>query len=190
MQSSKYAAYDETGTIIGFYDSKDSPVPAGVKAIKITHAEWEQTIHGEQGWTVMNGKLTPPSLEHKLKCAKSRQVASLRREYRQHMNVEVEFTTSYGVTALYRFGTTRTPSGANAHDLLKSIVQQGSSCWTNGHWFDRDNTPRVFSFEDLVRLLDSLDGVHIQSEHHLTSKIVEVHAATTLEDVEKVKLIG
>jgi hypothetical protein len=55
----KYAAYDSTGSIIGFYDSIDSPVPAGVEAIEITDAQW-QTCISTPGYTVKSGALVAP----------------------------------------------------------------------------------------------------------------------------------
>ena len=37
----KYAAYDSgNGNLLGFYDSIDSPVPAGLSAIEITESAW------------------------------------------------------------------------------------------------------------------------------------------------------
>jgi Domain of unknown function (DUF4376) len=58
----KFAAYDSTGAITAYYDSADSPVPAGVNAIAITDAQW-QTALSQPGWTVADGALayvTPP----------------------------------------------------------------------------------------------------------------------------------
>jgi len=55
----KYAAYSNSGQITGFYDSVDSPAPAGVQAIAITDQEW-QTCLSQPGWTVANGALVAP----------------------------------------------------------------------------------------------------------------------------------
>lgn len=56
----KYAAYNAQGAIIGFYDSVDSPVPAGVNAIAITDAQW-YACQVTQGYTIVNGTLTAPA---------------------------------------------------------------------------------------------------------------------------------
>ena len=55
----KFAAYNDTGKIIGFYDSVDSPIPSGVTAIKITDEQW-QTCLSQSGWMVKNGGMVAP----------------------------------------------------------------------------------------------------------------------------------
>ncbi|MFM0059206.1 hypothetical protein PQR64_26600 [Paraburkholderia phytofirmans] len=56
----KFAAYNAQGAITGFYDSEDSPVPAGVAdVIEITDEQW-QTCVSNQGWTVITGALVAP----------------------------------------------------------------------------------------------------------------------------------
>jgi hypothetical protein len=56
----KYAAYSAQGTITAFYDSVDSPVPAGVtNVIEITDAQWQACL-GNPGWTVASGALDAP----------------------------------------------------------------------------------------------------------------------------------
>jgi hypothetical protein len=60
MGLQKYAAYDEEGNIIGFYDEIDSPVPQGVNAIPISHDEW-QTALMLPGHTVEDGALVAPA---------------------------------------------------------------------------------------------------------------------------------
>jgi hypothetical protein len=55
----KYAAYNAQGAIIAYYDSIDSPVPAGVESIEITDAQW-QTCISNPGWTVAAGALVAP----------------------------------------------------------------------------------------------------------------------------------
>ncbi len=56
----KYAAFNAQGAIIGFYDSIDSPVPAGVAAIAITDALWHACL-SNPGYTVVSGALVPPA---------------------------------------------------------------------------------------------------------------------------------
>lgn len=56
----KYAAYDAIGSITAYYDSIDSPVPAGVNVIQITGAQWKTCI-SSQGWTVSSGTLVAPA---------------------------------------------------------------------------------------------------------------------------------
>lgn len=57
----KQAAYSSTGALIAFYDTVDSPVPAGVPVVNITDAQWQACLSaGTVGYTVVNGVLTPP----------------------------------------------------------------------------------------------------------------------------------
>ena len=57
----KYAAYDANGNIIAYYDSIDSPVPAGITAvIEISCSQWQSCIDNP-GWTVQNGELIAPA---------------------------------------------------------------------------------------------------------------------------------
>ena len=68
----KYAAYDTTGKIIGYYDSIDSPVPTGVNAIPISDQQWQTCLSSPGAFVVVNKALTtnltptpvvtPPSL--------------------------------------------------------------------------------------------------------------------------------
>jgi hypothetical protein len=55
----KFAAYDAQGSIYGFYDSIDSPLPHGVIAIEITDEQW-QTCIVTPGYTVRDGGLVAP----------------------------------------------------------------------------------------------------------------------------------
>jgi nitrogen fixation protein len=55
----KYAAYNTSGAITGFYDSEDSPAPTGITMLAITDAQWQACI-ATPGYTVADDALTPP----------------------------------------------------------------------------------------------------------------------------------
>lgn len=58
--SQKFAAYNTAGAVTAYYDSVDSPVPAGVTSVlEITDAQWQACI-SNPGWTVVNGALVAP----------------------------------------------------------------------------------------------------------------------------------
>jgi hypothetical protein len=58
----KFAAYNASDAIIAFYDSEDSPVPAGVTSvIEITDAQWQACL-ATPGYTVVSGSLVAPPL--------------------------------------------------------------------------------------------------------------------------------
>ncbi|MET3229445.1 UNVERIFIED_ORG: hypothetical protein ABIC54_001619 [Burkholderia sp. 1263] len=77
----KQAAYDSTGAIVAFYDSIDSPLPAGLTAfIEITNEQWQTCINSSPPYTVASGALvapTAPTSAQLLAKAKAEQVSSL-----------------------------------------------------------------------------------------------------------------
>ncbi len=72
----KLAAYGASGSIIGFYDTADSPAPSGVATIEITDSEWQACL-AQQGWTVVSGALCAPNASQLLLQAKAAQIATL-----------------------------------------------------------------------------------------------------------------
>ena len=57
----KFALYDGQGIITGYYDSIDSPVPAGVEnVLAITDEQWQECIN-TQGYKIVRGALVAPS---------------------------------------------------------------------------------------------------------------------------------
>lgn len=50
----KYAAFNATGKIIGYYDSVDSPVPAGTNAIPISDQQWQLSLKTPGGFIITN----------------------------------------------------------------------------------------------------------------------------------------
>lgn len=48
----KYAVFDVSGKLDGFYDSSDSPLPEGVAGVEISGADWQTFLQG-----LNNGKL-------------------------------------------------------------------------------------------------------------------------------------
>lgn len=57
----KQAAYDNTGAIIAFYDTVDSPAPQGVSTIDITDAQWQAALASVRPYTVVNKAMTAPA---------------------------------------------------------------------------------------------------------------------------------
>ena len=56
----KFATYTPDGQITGFYDSIDSPVPAGAASVELSFADW-QTAIANPGCTIVNGALIMPA---------------------------------------------------------------------------------------------------------------------------------
>lgn len=43
----KQAAYDDSGIVVAFYDSVDSPAPEGAKVVAISDAQWAEMLAGQ-----------------------------------------------------------------------------------------------------------------------------------------------
>ena len=56
----KFASYDVSGKIVGFYDSIDSPAPADAAIVAITDAQWLECI-STAGYTIRDGSVVAPS---------------------------------------------------------------------------------------------------------------------------------
>jgi hypothetical protein len=95
----KFAAYNLTGAIIGFYDSVDSPVPASVTSvIKISDAEWQACL-SESGWTVEDGMLvgpTPPTAAELLASAQASQWNAIKAERDRRTQTGGYYVSSIG----------------------------------------------------------------------------------------------
>ncbi len=181
----KYAAYGTSGQITGFYDSIDSPPPAGISVIEITDAQW-QTCLSQPGWTVSAGVLTPPSSVYLVSAAKSAQSAMLQQSYQSAISAPLPFTNSAGVTSSYAFGNTVAPSGSNAQNLLTQIIAAGSAAWKAGVWFDTNGIAQTMTFADLQGLAAAIEAMETPDEQALMSKLADVQAATTVAAVQAI----
>ena len=78
----KQASYGSDGRIFAFYDTVDSPAPAGASVIDITDEQW-QTCLANPGWTVSNNQLVapmPPTSAQELEAARRSTVIDLTQE--------------------------------------------------------------------------------------------------------------
>ena len=57
----KYASFNSSGAVIGYYDSVDSPPPSGADVIKITNSQWLAAISSPYPVAVVNGVLVIPT---------------------------------------------------------------------------------------------------------------------------------
>lgn len=182
----KYAAYNSSGILSGFYDSVDSPVPSGVAAIPITDAEWQDALGCPyRPITVANGSLVIPS-GPTLGQAQSAQIALLKTGYQTAINAPVSFTNAAGVTSTYPSGNTILITGDKAKTLLAETIAAGASAWTLGKWLDTNDVAQTFTFADLQGLASAMEAAVTVDYETLVSKIAEVNAATTVTAVQAV----
>ena len=182
----KYASYDASGIVNGYYDSIDSPLPPGVKAIPITDAEWQEAISSPyQPVTVVGGVLSIPS-GPSLAQAQATQIALLKNGYRSAINAPVTFKNAAGVTSTYPSGNTVLTNGMKASALLAQVIAAGSSAWTLGKWLDTNNVAQTFTFADLQGLSAAMEAAITIDWSDLILKIDEVNQATSVSAVKAI----
>ena len=182
----KYASYDASGIVNGYYDSIDSPLPPGVKAIPITDAEWQEAISSPyQPVTVVGGVLSIPS-GPSLAQAQATQIALLKNGYRSAINAPVTFTNAAGVTSTYPSGDTILINGMRAKDLLAEVLSAGEAAWTLGKWIDANDVAQTFTFADLQGLAAAMEAAVTTDWTDLVAKIAQVNAATSVSAVQAI----
>jgi hypothetical protein len=182
----KYAAYNSSGTIVAYYDSDDSPVPASVTSvIEITDAQWQMSIGQPGQWYVSAGALAPvppPTAAELLATAQAAQIATLTAAYEAAITAPVNFTTAAGASAMF-----------NQTDVAKSNLQnailgsQASGKWAINLWLDVNSTPITpFTFADLEGLAAAMEAVDAPDYQELLTLVGQVTAATTVAAVQAV----
>jgi len=176
----KYASYSETGIIIGYYDSIDSPVPSHItKFIPISEMQWKECLSTPY-YTVINGVLTAPTEQKILDQTKAMKIAALKEAYRLATISPVHFKTAAGNTAL--FATT-----PDAIGYLQGVIDAGSAAWTANLWLSNDGTPVTpFTFADVQGLAAAIEAVDTPEYYDLLKLISEVTAATTVSAVQAI----
>lgn len=136
----KLAAFDANGNITAFYDSIDSPVPAGVQnVIQITQDQWQTCLSQPGQWHVVNGALAqvpPPSTAQQLATAQSAQVATLTQAC---ANAIVSGFQSNALGAAYAYPSLVIDQ-SNQHTV--AICASGGLLWcaSGGGWSLRQHT--------------------------------------------------
>lgn len=182
----KYAAYDSTGTIIAFYDSVDSPVPASVtNVIELTDAQWQTCINEQGQWYVSDGALAAvPALSaaELLAAAQVAQTTVLNAAYEAAIEAPVSFTTAAGTTAVFNQNAVAKSNLQNA-----MLASEKSGTWSINLWLSAVGvaiTP--FTYADLQGLAEAMEAVDAPDYQQLLQLLAEVNAATTVEAVQAV----
>lgn len=130
----KFAEYDSEGNIVAYYDSVDSPVPAGANAIEITVEQWQACLT-VPGWTVTNGSLVapmPPS-----EAALAAEAAALARDERDRA-----ITATDWMVARHRDEVEAQTVTSLSLDQFKELMtyRQALRDWPDGAGFPRDES--------------------------------------------------
>jgi hypothetical protein len=180
----KFAAYDANGNVTAFYDSTDSPVPAGVNAIEITDTQW-QTCLNQAGWTVVSGVLVAPpapTAAQLLAQAQVAQITKLTAAYEAAITAPVSYTTVGGATATF------TQSATNTQNLQNALVASAKSqSWPLNLWLNSSGQPVTpFTYADLQGLAAAMEAADTPEYMDLLTKVAAVNAATTVAAVQSV----
>ena len=181
----KYASYNDSGAVIAYYDSVDSPPPSTATVIDITDSQWQAALASPYPVTVANGALVIPT-GPTLAQAQAAQSALIKQGYLAALNTPVTFTNAAGVTSTYAFGNTLTAGGSNAQQLLASIVAAGSAAWKAGVWFDTNGVAQIMTFADLQNLAEAVEAQETPDEQDLMSLLAQIAAATTVSAVQAI----
>lgn len=129
--SQKFVAYNlSTGAITGYYDSVDSPVPAGVAAIAATVSQWQAALT-TPGYTVVAGALVSPSSGVLLAAAQAVQSGVLSSSCR---NAITGGFTSSALGAAHNYGS-QSNDQQNLGDATSASLAPGlAGGWTTLLW--------------------------------------------------------
>jgi hypothetical protein len=177
----KYAAYNSAGTITGFYDSIDSPLPSGVTAIEITEAQWQECLT-TPGYTVVNGVLTGPTAAQLLAQAQQAQLTTLTAAYQAAIAQPVSYTSKGGITKTYQADP---QSLSNLQNTLLGLQTAGATP-SGFYWVAADNAQVPFIYADLQGLAAALLAPGWAAFQKLQTLKAEVNTATTVSAVQAV----
>lgn len=185
IMSQKYAAYEtDSGPVVAFYDSVISPVPAGVKAIQITDAQWQACIDNP-GWTVASGALVAPVAPtgaQLLAAAQASQKYEIDNAYASAVTQNVSFKTAGGVTETFQADPT-------SQTMLMQATQGyqiAGSTPTGFYWKASDNTLVTFTLPDLQGLYAAILAQGWTAFQKRTTLKAEIDAATSVAAVAAV----
>lgn len=179
--SQKFAAFDLSGKIIGFYDSEESPVPDGIQAIEISDIEWQDCI-SQQGYLVSGGVLVAPSSSALLEQAKFFKNGALLMDYKNALVTPVQFTNHDNVSKTYQ------ADAESVASLKTSIAGYSASQETPAgfYWIAFDNTKVPFSYADLLGLAAAVNTQSWTEFQHLQAVKETVAEALTIEAVNEI----
>ena len=114
------------------------------------------------------------------------QIAVLQASYAAAISTPVTFKNAAGISTSYPAGNTVAINGFTAMQNLSNAIGAGSSAWTLGKWLDVNNMTQAFTYVDLQGLAAAMESVISLDWQDLIAKVGEVHAATSIADIESV----
>ncbi|MFL9893737.1 DUF4376 domain-containing protein [Paraburkholderia sp. RL17-381-BIF-C] len=181
----KSAAYNSAGVITAFYDSEDSPVPAGlVDVINISEEQWQACINSP-GYIVLSGVLvSPPAATESeiLANAQAAQMSALTVAYQAAVQQPVSFTTAAGTAKTFQ-------ADSNSQNVLL-IATTGynlAGATPQGfYWVADDNTQVPFALADLKGLYAVMLQQGNTAFQTLQTLKAQVRSAATIAAVQSI----
>jgi hypothetical protein len=130
----KQAAFDASGAIIAFYDTTDSPAPAGASVINITAEEWQICISNQGSKFVENGALAevpPPSAAELLAAAQAAKIGELSAACKA--SIYAGFTSD-ALASGYSYPAKDTDQQNLASSVIDSLLSNGAAGWVTPFW--------------------------------------------------------
>ena len=121
----KYASFNSSGAVVGYYDSTDSPPPSGADVIEITESQWLAAISSQYPVSVANGGLVIPSGPN-LTQAQTAQKALITQSYNtatDHVPVTINGTA-------YQVDNTAAKQALNLSLAITANAMMQSPAWT------------------------------------------------------------
>ncbi|KFX61005.1 hypothetical protein [Paraburkholderia fungorum] len=184
----KYAAYDATGAITGFYDSAICMPETGVLRLAITDDQWQACLASQGGFIVQQGALVaapPVDPAVALSAAKTAKIAAL------SAACAVAICAGFKSSALGT--TTAYPSLSTDQLNLQSSVQAaawnaGEAGWTTPLWCEQEGT---WAFADhTAAQVQAVNGDWVSYRRAAQQKYADlirlVNEAATVEAVDAI----
>lgn len=188
IMGQKYAAYDSTGVITGFYDSEDSPVPNGITAIEITNEQW-LTCLGTPGYTVVDGLLSAPVAKtdaELLQDAISEKLASLASECQSKLTAGFQ-SNALGSTTDYPSLQT---DQINLQSAALAAAASTSSEWQIPLWCQQNGVWNYVNHTATQVQQVNIDWVSYRSsvQSAYATAIAQANSVTTLDALQSVTM--
>lgn len=123
----KFASYNAQGAITGYYDSVDSPVPAGVTAIEISVSQWQACLAGGNGYAVVNGALVAPAAPTALDLLAAAQASQTTLVSNACANAITSGFNSSALGATYTYPSQPADQANLSASVLAALLAQGSA---------------------------------------------------------------
>ncbi|WP_175947648.1 hypothetical protein [Burkholderia pyrrocinia] len=188
--SQKFAAFDAQGNITAFYDSVDSPVPAGVtNMVEITQEQWQTCINQPGQWYVASGALAqvpPPTAVQQLAAAQAAQIAILDAACAKAITAGF---TSTALGAAHTYPAQIADQQNLSASVLASLMPNLPSGWATPFWCADSTGTWTYANHTAAQIQQAgQDGkaAIIAAIEKKAGLVAQVNAATTVAAVQAI----